>query len=186
MGEGRRNCQFAVGLPFRDDAYAFQAACGLLVVLGFVVALSRLDNCDFDCGPVPAFHSYAAERVRHVNDAPRREAHPLRLDNFNWPSGRLIAEPGGGFQMRSGQEKTSSVFESRFASCLQRARFFHHAQEPSRQFANLPFVAYPKSLGRNQFCPDAQSGRAGQYEINGRELVHTARSDHRNLRKGYL
>src|ERR1039458_8501011 len=92
MGEGRRNCQFAVGLPFRDDAYAFQAACGLLVVVGFVVALSRLEDCDFDFGPVPAFHSYAAERVRHVNDAPRREAHPLRLDNFNWPSGRLVAE----------------------------------------------------------------------------------------------
>src|ERR1017187_341981 len=90
MGEDRRYCQFAVGLPFRDDAYAFQAACGLLVVLGFVVALSRLD--DFDFGPVPAFHSYAAARVRHVNDAPRLEAHPLRLENFNWPSGRLIAE----------------------------------------------------------------------------------------------
>jgi hypothetical protein len=42
-------------------AYAFQAACGLLVLLGFVVALSRLDDCDVDFGPVPAFHSYAAE-----------------------------------------------------------------------------------------------------------------------------
>src|ERR1017187_6320407 len=104
-------------------------------------------------------------------------------------TGRLdVSSPNTGRRIPNAfrAKKTSSVFESRFASCLQRARFFHHAQEPSRQFANLPFVPYPKSLGRNQFCPDAQSGRAGQYEIKGRELVHTARSDHRNLRKGYL
>src|ERR1035438_1204837 len=97
-------------------AYAFQAACGLLVLLGFVVALSRLDDCDVDFGPVPVFHSYAAERVRHVNDAPRRER---TRSVWTTSTGRLdVSSPSAGRRTPSAFRARKNVVSVRVTVCL--------------------------------------------------------------------